>query len=216
MTAFEPVTQLVALASGWLVYALLHSLLAANNIKARVRTRWPALAARYRLAYNLIATVLLLPMLAWTLVWPGPDLWIWSGSAAWIMNGIALAGVAGFLHSSRAYDMAEFLGLKSNSAASPGTPSRLVLTWEHRFVRHPWYFFGLLVLWTRDMDAAFLVTAICASLYFALGSRLEEQKLIEEFGNRYERYRQQVPALIPRPWRFLSRAQMRELSAPPQ
>ena len=30
----------------------------------------------------------------------------------------------------------------------------------HRWVRHPWYFLGLLILWTQEMNAALLVTAL--------------------------------------------------------
>jgi hypothetical protein len=34
--------------------------------------------------------------------------------------------------------------------------------------------------------------------YLILGAKLEERKLIVKFGDRYRRYRQQVPAFIPR------------------
>ena len=61
------------------------------------------------------------------------------------------------------------------------------------------------------MDAAFLVTAIAFTLYFILGSRLEERKLIQYHGEIYLRYREQVSGLIPLPWQNLSRKQMSTL-----
>jgi protein-S-isoprenylcysteine O-methyltransferase Ste14 len=57
------------------------------------------------------------------------------------------------------------------------------------------------------MDLAFLVTAVVMTLYFIFGAHLEEQKLIIYHGEKYRRYRELVPGLVPLPWRYLSRAQ---------
>jgi len=43
--------------------------------------------------------------------------------------------------------------------------------------------------------------------YFVIGSRLEERKLVREFGENYRRYQQSVPALMPLPGRYLGRAE---------
>ena len=73
----------------------------------------------------------------------------------------------------------------------------------HRYVRHPWYSLALVIIWTRDMNAPVLIGAGLISLYFVLGSRLEEVKLIQYHGEVYRRYRACVPALLPSPWRYL-------------
>jgi len=70
-------------------------------------------------------------------------------------------------------------------------------------VRHPWYFLGLVLIWTRDMDPAFLLSASAMTLYFVVGSLLEERKLIRYHGEVYRRYRKRVPGLIPLPWKYL-------------
>ena len=58
--------------------------------------------------------------LAWLLyAIPGEPLWRWSGRGAWLANGLALAAVAGFFVSTRAYDMDEFLGLRQMPRARP-------------------------------------------------------------------------------------------------
>jgi protein-S-isoprenylcysteine O-methyltransferase Ste14 len=54
------------------------------------------------------------------------------------------------------------------------------------------------------MNAAWLVSAIAITLYFAIGSWFEERKLIAIHGDAYRRYRDKVPALLPLPWKFLS------------
>jgi protein-S-isoprenylcysteine O-methyltransferase Ste14 len=81
----------------------------------------------------------------------------------------------------------------------------------HRWVRHPWYFLGLVILWTRDMDGVRLVSSLVISGYFVIGSRLEERKLLVYHGERYRRYCQQVAGLLPLPWRYLTARQAERL-----
>jgi len=192
----------------WLAYFALHSLLASRSAKSQVAARWPVAARRYRLAYNVLALLALLPIGAWLLLHPGPVYWVWRGAAAWVANGLALLAVLGFQLSSRHYDMQSFLGLRPESPTAAG---RLCISPWHRYVRHPWYSLGLVIIWTRDMNAAMLVSALCMSAYFVVGSRWEEAKLIDEFGDRYRRYRERVPGLLPWPGKRLSEAEARRL-----
>ncbi|MBA3032539.1 MAG: hypothetical protein KKF85_04220 [Gammaproteobacteria bacterium] len=201
------------LACGWVAYAGLHSLLAALTVKAWVTQRWPRFAPSYRLTYNAIAIVALLP-LAWaTYATPGDWLWRWTGFAAWIANILTVAALAGFWLSSGTYDMGEFLGTRpwrdkrSDAAEHDG----FRISPLHRLVRHPWYALGLLLIWTRDMNAPFLVSAVAISLYFVIGSRLEERKLEAHFGAVYRDYKEKVPGLIPLPWKVLSVAAAKDL-----
>jgi len=149
--------SLVWLAIAWLAYALLHSILASFAVKDWVARRWPSAVPYYRLAFNIIAAVTALP-LAWLLyAIPGEPLWRWSGTWWWLGNGLALAAVAGFFVSTRAYDMGEFLGLRQIREHDHATADRerFTLSFFHRYVRHPWYFFGLVIVWTRDMNRAY-------------------------------------------------------------
>jgi protein-S-isoprenylcysteine O-methyltransferase Ste14 len=159
----------------------------------------------YRLGYNFVAVILLLPLL-W-LMWrnPGPLLWQWSGIGAWIMHGLALLAALGFIWSLRAYDGMVFLGWRQWQARYNDShdPEPLHISSLHRFVRHPWYFFLLLLMWTQDLHLAQFVVYSLVSLYLVVGSRLEESKLLQYHGEAYARYRQRVPGLIPLPWRWL-------------
>ncbi len=198
---------------GWAGYGLLHSLTASLKFKAWFRSRFPRAWPAYRLGYNLLSALLLLPLL-WLLgSWQGPPLWQWPGAPGWLMNGIAVAALAGFVASLRLYQTGEFLGLAQLRRRSPELHDQapLRIAWPHRYVRHPWYFLGLLIIWTREMHAAWLVTAVVLTLYLVIGSRLEEKKLIECHGERYRRYRDAVPGLVPLPWRYLSKRQAAEL-----
>lgn len=205
--------QILALVLCWLTYAGVHSALAALGFKRWMLGRWPGFAAGYRLAYNLLAVVLLLPPVALTLAWSGPPLWSWQGPWAWLANGLALAAAGGFLWLTRYYDMAVFSGSAQWRAQRPVAedPGSLRLSPLHRYVRHPWYSLGLVILWTRDMDEARLVGALCISLYLWLGSLLEERKLLVLHGEAYARYRRRVPGLIPLPGRVLEAEEARGL-----
>ncbi|MFN2309631.1 MAG: isoprenylcysteine carboxylmethyltransferase family protein [Gammaproteobacteria bacterium] len=193
---------MLLLALVWIAYFAVHSLLAAVSVKDWVTRHWPGPSRYYRLAYNLSSTVLLIPLLIATELASTDWLWRWQGPWAWVSHGVTLLAIVGFLWSSRAYDMQAFMGL---TPGNPQAPARFGLSPLHRFVRHPWYFLGLVWLWTRDMDAARLVAALVITGYLWLGSRLEEIKLEQELGTLYRDYQARVPGLLPRPWRFLSR-----------
>lgn len=195
------------LALGWILYAVLHSLLADLRLKAAVARLWPGFSPWYRLTYNGVAMFTALPLLWLMRAVPGADLWAWNGAWVWLGNGLALAALWGAMQSSQASAMNDFLGLGVLGGGKHIERDVFRLSTAHRYVRHPWYSFGLVIVWTRDMSAAMLVSALAITLYFVVGSRLEERKLIEIHGDTYRRYRERVPSLLPLPWKRLSRAE---------
>jgi len=209
-----PDSQTLLLILSWLAYFSLHSLLASIGVKQYVASRWPRAMPAYRLGFNLLAVVLLAVPLGLTLNYSGPWLWRWSGFASYVALVLAAAAVVGFLWSLKYYDGSEFLGLRQikERNASVDDQEQFQLSPLHRWVRHPWYFFALVVIWTRDMNAAMLITAILMTLYFVIGSRLEERKLLRYHGEIYRRYRQRVPGLVPLPWKHLSASDARALA----
>jgi len=203
---------LTALALSWLAYFVLHSVLASPAVKHRAARTFLGRGGRYRLWYTVLATVLAVPPLALLFMLRGEPLWQWRGAAWWITNALALLALVGFAATLRYYDMQAFLGLRRAAPrTATGDAAALTLSPFHRFVRHPWYTLGLVILWTRSMDPALLVTAVCLTGYVVVGSRLEERKLVADYGEVYRRYRAQVPALVPRPWRRLRPEQARAL-----
>lgn len=209
---FSNVMILVAL---WGIYFAIHSALASLSVKRWVQHHQPAMLAYYRIAYNALATLLLIIPVGFTIAERGEPLWQWQGYAQWLANALALLAVVMFFWTLRYYDMREFMGIKQNREQVNAVydQERFTLSPVHRFVRHPWYFLGLVIIWTRDMDYLFLTTAVIVTLYLVLGARLEEKKLVAFHGEVYRRYCQLVPGLIPRPWRYLSRAQAAQLQS---
>jgi protein-S-isoprenylcysteine O-methyltransferase Ste14 len=205
--------HLSLLAMSWVAYGVAHSLLASTVAKRWFEARFPAFYRAYRLGYNLLAVVLLVPPLWLMISYHGEPLWRWPMSVNWLLNGIALLAIAGFLWTARYYDTGEFLGTRQlrGQAATVCDQEPMSLSPLHRWVRHPWYFLGLIVLWTREMDAALLTSTVVLTLYLAIGARLEDSKLINRYGEPYRRYRSRVPGLIPLPWRHLSREDAEDL-----
>jgi protein-S-isoprenylcysteine O-methyltransferase Ste14 len=203
----------LTLVAAWLFYFVVHSVLASLAVKKRVAARWPGFMPAYRLVFNALALALLLPIV-WVMAgntWP--PVWQWHGVGKVAANTLSVLALLGFFWSLKAYDLQEFLGLRQwrGHVTAPEDQEHLQISNMHRFVRHPWYCFALVLLWTRDMNAAQLVTSVMASAYFAIGARLEERKLLVYYGERYRRYMERVPGLFPLPWKFINAAEAKKL-----
>lgn len=73
----------------------------------------------------------------------------------------------------------------------------------YRYVRHPLYAGLLLSLWSVPlMTAGRLVFALGSTAYILIGIAFEERDLLQQFGERYRRYRAEVGMLLP--WRSRS------------
>ena len=205
--------DLALLALAWCAYFALHSWLASLRVKRWVHARRRALMPWYRLAFNAVSVLLIVPLVWWMYRLGGGWLWRWEGAWFWVGNGLALLAVLGFLWTLRHYDGAEFLGLRQSRGHVHDVEDQehLHISPLHRFVRHPWYSLGLVILWTRDMNPAILTTAVVVTLYLVIGSRLEERKLVTYHGDAYRDYRRHVPGLIPLPWKRLRRDQAERL-----
>ena len=205
--------NVAVLALAWLGYFAVHSALASLAAKRWVARRHPALVPVYRIVYNAQAVLLLLPIGWLTWRYPGPPLWAWHGASAWLANALAGASVVVFVVSLGHYDGGEFIGLRQWRSRQRQVEDREVfhLSPFHRYVRHPWYCCALVLIWTRDMDVATLVSSVLMTAYFIVGARLEEAKLVACHGAVYRRYQARVAGLVPLPWKTLSADEAAEL-----
>ncbi len=206
-------SHLLGLSVAWLLYFLMHSFFASLGSKRWLESRLPALLPWYRIAFNIVALVLLIIPLWLLYSQRGEPLIEWTGYLQWLPHVIALLVIAGFLWSVRYYDSGEFLGLKQlrENIRQVEDQESFHISPLHRYVRHPWYFLGLLLIWSRDMDAGFLLSASMITIYIVIGSRLEEKKLSVYHGPVYQEYTRRVPGLFPLPWKYLTRQQACEL-----
>ncbi len=102
---------------------------------------------------------------------------------------------------SKHYDMSTLLGL---TQIKPGATHNLINTSGKidstgipGIIRHPFYSASFLILWANNLDISILIVNIILSIYLIIGTLLEEQKLIQEFGNDYREYQKKVSMLFP-------------------
>jgi protein-S-isoprenylcysteine O-methyltransferase Ste14 len=178
-------------------YGALHSLLASLPFKAAARRLFGPWADHfYRLIFNFVAVVTLLPLLALVAWKPGPVLFSARWPVAGILVGIQLIALWLMLLAFRNSQPAYFLGIGQLGTEIPS--GGLVTTGAYGVVRHPLYSTGLLILWCFPvLTAGTLAFDAGITLYVLIGSELEERRLIVQFGEAYRRYRKKVARLIP-------------------
>ena len=177
------------------MWGLVHSLLAARRVKQVLE---PKLGRGYRLFYNLAAGVTLLPVLALTAWRPGEVLYQVPSPWRWGMMALQLWAVLAAAVTLLQTDIWRFLGLRQLLQPQPLAPNRLTVNGFYRWVRHPLYFFSLVLLWFSPlMTVNLLILYLAFSLYFYIGAIFEERKLVGQFGPAYQAYQQRTPMLIP-------------------
>lgn len=188
-----------------IAYGILHSLTASLGFKAWMRRilgdyRYEAV---YRLIFNSLSTILLVPILFVVAMRPGNNVWEVDGGLAIVFAIIQLTGVVGLLISVLQIDGMRFLGISQLIAATNGDPlplpdEPLQLGGVYALVRHPLYLFSLLFLWAMPvMSESMLGFVVGSTLYFVVGSIFEEHKMKIAFGEEYVQYQKRVPWMIP-------------------
>lgn len=189
------------------LFGLQHSVMARPGFK-RAWTRIVPREAE-RSAYVLIASAVLAFVLwQWR---PIPSPVLWQADAAWttaIGWGVMGLGVAVLLWATFLIDHFELLGLRQGWDTLRGKrlhAPAFVTPYLYRIVRHPQYLGWLLIFWgTPTMTAGHFLFAAGMSSYILIAIRFEERDLVKHIGEDYERYRQQVPPLVPVPGKRFS------------
>lgn len=192
----------------FILWALLHSITASRRVKAVVRHRVGdrVYAAWYRVFYNVFAFITILPVfyILWTQV-PGTVLWQIPQPWSYAAVAVQVVGLLGLAASLWQTDIWEFVGLRQAWRFLQGQeeltlPPKLVTAGTYALVRHPLYFFSMLLLWFNPvMTLNSFFFNLLATGYFWAGSRVEERRLADFFGEQYTQYRRRVPGLFPLP-----------------
>ena len=182
------------------VYGGLHSLLASTSAKA-LAERWFGAAGRrfYRLFYNIVVSLTLLPVLA--LVGILPDSPIYTIPFPWTLLTLFIQALAvlGLLLGVYQTGGMQFLGLAQLiTPVAEEKPAVFVSSGLYAYVRHPLYILGMVIVWlTPVMSWNVLAFNLGVTLYILVGIQFEERKLLAEFGPLYTGYRRRVPMLLP-------------------
>ncbi len=202
----EPALILLAM----LGFGVVHSLLASRAAKTLAGGVFGDRHSRgwYRLVYNGLAAISVLPALALMVALPDRELYRIPAPFSTLALVAQAMGVLGVVYSLYQLDLPHFTGLKQWAgwlrraevhSESDTSASHLVVDGLHRYVRHPLYTSSLIVLWLASpMTVNWLTFIIAVTAYFFVGSIFEERKLVAEFGAAYRDYQRRVPRLAPR------------------
>jgi len=150
--------------------------------------------------FTLTSGVLLLGLV---IFWQGVDWQVLTltGGLRWLARLVFLLALAGFFWGVLAlgfFDPFGFVPILKEKLAIPEQPQVLVVRGPYRWVRHPLYLCVILLIWSNpDLTADRLLFNILWTVWIIIGARLEEQDLIDTFGQAYLDYQQQVPRLLP-------------------
>jgi protein-S-isoprenylcysteine O-methyltransferase Ste14 len=132
-----------------------------------------------------------------------------SAAAQWALTGLYFAGWGMVLYATILISHFDLFGLRQVTLYLQGkeyqhlpfdTPSL------YGFVRHPLYIGWLTVFWAAPtMTAGRFFFALMCTGYILVAIQLEERDLTGHFGERYTRYKESVPMLIPALRRRVSR-----------
>jgi len=182
------------------LYGWLHSLLAASAAKEGARARFgePLVKRGYRLFFNAVGVLTLLPVLALVFWLPDQHLYTVPPLLLPIFLGGQVLGLLVLAYSLAQTDVLDFIGLRQVGA--PAMPPPLATGGVYAWVRHPLYLGSMLVLWLLpSMSANWLALVLSSSLYFVIGARFEEGKLEKFYGKAYRDYKARTPAFLPWP-----------------
>lgn len=192
------ITDHIILVLLWVLFGILHSVLAAGWWKQKMQRRLGANFKYYHFAYSLFAAVSLIGILVFQYTINSPLLY---EASIWVKGMLCLPVLAGLLIMGvviRKY----FFSLSGISVFYKQQPPPVLEQGGlHRFVRHPLYSGTLLFIWSLFFIFPYLnnlLACIVITLYTLWGARLEEKKLVAQFGEKYKAYKKRVPMLMPR------------------
>lgn len=188
---------------GWLFFYTTHSILAHDRVKEKVAHFLGRYYPFYRLGFNLYS-VILFSVLGYFLftqneayIFEQTYISLGSGGILFLV-GLVILGIAFYSFNKR-----EFVGLQQLDKIQPEQKvevKHLIKTGLYAYVRHPLYFGTILMLVGAVVALptySMIIFVLISLLYLPIGVKLEEQKLVKEFGEQYVRYQREVKMLFP-------------------
>ena len=194
----------ILLAIFWISYFALHSFLATNFVKEWAKKMNSSLFRYYRIFFNILSTVLLVFILNYQLNINESTLLNFGFFQNISASIFLISGIYILLIALKSFNKSEFFGIEqlhekkivNNSQFKP----KLITSGWYALVRHPLYF-GVILLMIGFVlflaNWSIILMTLITFIYLIIGTKLEEGKLIETFGEEYKTYQKKVKMLIP-------------------
>jgi protein-S-isoprenylcysteine O-methyltransferase Ste14 len=185
----------------WVVWCVFHSVLISHAIIDLMKRKLGELFTYYRIIFVLVSIGTLLPLFFFQVSLPHSVLFNWHESWQYLRIAMILYAGMCIIGGFWAYDVQYVIGIRQirlymvrSSEPLHSMETKGIL----RYVRHPWYAAGLMLVWAGGTITDVNVSVrIILSVYLIVGTYLEERKLLVEIGEPYEKYREEVPMYFP-------------------
>lgn len=185
----------------WLLWCGVHSGMICLKVTEYLKLLFGAYFRFYRLIYNLVAILTIIPVISFGRSIEGNLIFQWDGFLLIFQMLLLAISIFLFIAGAMYYDIFQFLGIRqiwTGKSHSVITKSGELKTDGILCVmRHPWYLAAILLIWSRGFDLSGLITNIILTLYLIIGTLQEERKLFYEYGESYRKYQKKVSMLIP-------------------
>lgn len=185
----------------WVGFGIIHSALISLRFSNWVKRVGGRYFAFYRLGYNILSLILFFIFSYYTKTLDS-ELVIkfvppWTILQLWLQIASGVVIIGAFL----SYDTLEFIGIRQiiNHGENKdfAYPKKITKKWLLGVVRHPMYLATIIFIWSLNSTRVDILVHLILTIYILIGIRLEERKLIKEFGSAYTEYQKEVPALVP-------------------
>jgi hypothetical protein len=171
-------------------------------MRSSFRTRLASIIPRhYHPSIYAIASGITLTAVALFWIQSPTVLYRFEGLVRLLARLVSLFAIAGFwwgVRSLASFDTFGLAPLKIHLSGKPLRAPNFTLRGPYLWVRHPLYFFVLVLIWSApDMSSDRLLFNVLWTLWIVLGAYLEEKDLVAEFGETYRHYQKNVPMLFP-------------------
>jgi protein-S-isoprenylcysteine O-methyltransferase Ste14 len=178
-----------------------HSVPITHTVRNKVRALFPRYHIFDRIIYVIFSTISLALLYSWLRTLPEQVIWTWPGWWIWVRwLGLAEAMIL-FSLGSRSYSGSTFLGLTQVRDFAAGRPAETPVFTTNGIlgvIRHPWYTGTLIFLaFCLPVTDVNLVWRLVMASYVLVGTELEERKMLNDLGDVYADYCQQVPRYFP-------------------
>jgi protein-S-isoprenylcysteine O-methyltransferase Ste14 len=121
---------------------------------------------------------------------------------AYLLRGLQLIAILGLIWSVKSLKHFDIFGRREIARHINNKHDEqeieIVYNGPYNLIRHPFYFFILLMIWAYPMITADRLLFICIwTAWIVIGTLLEERDLTNQIGNDYREYKTKVPMLIP-------------------
>ena len=179
-----------------LVFFLQHSIMVRKSIRKKLPVPDQYSGAVYAIASGVVLTILVV-------FWQTVPVIIFSaeGIAYWAFRLLFFIGCAGVTWGMMSLNDIDLIGAKKIRyfiKDKKPRSSSLLVKGAYRWLRHPLYFFMLIIFWSYPVFTPDkLLFNILWTVWVIAATILEERDMVTDFGESYKQYQGKVPMLLP-------------------